>query len=451
MATLARTEELLKEDVKHLIHPITVLGEHERTGPLVIAEGKGILVWDSDGKEYIDGMAGLWNVSVGHGRSAIAEAIAEQAAKLAFCPSFWGLANIPSIMLGHKLAELTPPGLKRYFFTSGGSESNETALKIARYSFRMQGQEEKFKIVSREHAYHGVSYGALSATGIAAYWKNFGPTVPGFLHLPAPYCYRCPLDKEYPRCEVACASALEEAVLKEGPDTVAAFIAEPVMGVGGVIVPPPEYFPRIEKICREYGVLFITDEVITGFGRTGKMFAVEHWGVQPDLMSVAKAITSGYVPLGAVAVSEGVYEGLKAADTPFMHGFTYNAHPVACAAALANLDILVGEDLAGNAAAVGPYFLARLGELRRYRAVGDVRGLGLMAAVELVAEKQTKAKFDPAQKAALKVQMAARRHGLLCRAAGDTLLFAPPLIIDRQGLDLLVERLAQAIEDAGLA
>ncbi|MCL4465126.1 MAG: aspartate aminotransferase family protein [Chloroflexi bacterium] len=445
MQALQQTADLVQADREHLLHPVAPLYELEKTGPFIIAEGHGIFVRDNDGKEYVDGMSALWNVNVGHGRKSIAEAAAAQMSKLAFAPSFWGMANPPSIQLAARLAELTPEGLKRFFFTSGGAESNETAFKLARYYFRMQGQD-KYKIIARHGGYHGISLGALSATGVPSYHDKFGPTCPGFLHIPAPYCYGCAFDKVYPQCEIDCAAELERAILREGPETVAAFIAEPVQGVGGVIVPPPEYFPKIEAICKKYDVLFIADEVITGFGRTGKWFGVQNWNVHPDMISFAKGVTSGYLPLGGVALTERIYEGIKRPDTVFMHGFTYNGHPSCCAAALANLDILVGEDLPGNAARVGKYLQDRFQEFYRYEFVGNVRGIGLLAAVELVANRETKTKFAHSLKVGAQVAAAARANGLICRAIGDVLVFAPPLIITRPQVDMLVDRFATALE-----
>ncbi len=444
MEAIMQTADLAHADREHLLHPVVSAYELEQTGPLIIVEGQGVFIRDSDGNEYLDGMSALWNVNVGHGRASIGQAAAQQMAKLAFAPSFWGLANPPSIQLATRLADLMPEGLDRFFFTCGGAESNETAFKLARYYFRMRGQD-KYKIIARHGAYHGISLGALSATGVPAYHTNFGPTCPGFLHIPAPKCFGCALDKTYPDCDIDCANALEEAILREGPDTVAAFIAEPIQGVGGVIVPPPEYFPRIEAICKKYEVFFIADEVITGFGRTGQMFGVMNWGVRPDMISFAKGVTSGYLPLGGVALTERIYEGIKKPDTPFMHGFTYNGHPACCAAGLANLDILVGENLTENSRQMGEYMLGRFQELYRFPFVGEVRGRGLLAGVELVAKRDPLTRFDPSLKVATQVASAARAEGLICRAIGDTIAFAPPLCITKAEVDLLVGRFAAAL------
>lgn len=448
MSEPPRTEELVKKDLDHVLHPATLLRDHARTGPLVFVEGHGIWLKDSDGREYIDGFAGLWNVSVGHGRTAIVDAIQAQAQKLAYATMFGGAANDQAIELAYKLAQYTPASIRRFHWTCGGSESNDSAIKIARYYWRMQGKEDKYKVVSRVLAYHGLTYGAMSATGMAHYWTNFGPTVPGFIHIPPPYCYRCPWEKQYGQCDIDCAQALDKAIEAEG-DTVAEFIAEPVIGTAGVIPPPPEYFPMVREICTRRGVLLHLDEVVTGFGRTGKFFAAEHWGIQPDLMSMAKALTSGYLPLGAVGITEEIYQGLMKSEVPFFHGLTYNGHPVCCAAAIANIDIIVKENLVENAARMGKYMLERLQELLDLPYVGDVRGLGLVAAIELVEDKKTKAKFDPQKKIPQQVFLKARENGLVCRAMGDNICFSPPLIITREEIDLMVDRIRPAIESIG--
>ncbi len=448
MEALQQTADLVQADREHVLHPVVSLYDLEKTGPFILVEGHGVFVRDSEGKEYIDGMSALWNVNAGHGRKEIGQAAAAQMGKLAFAPSFWGLGNPPSIQLATRLSGLFPEGLDRFFFTCGGAESNETAFKLARYFYRMRGGagKDKYKIIARYGGYHGISMGALSATGVPAYHTNFGPLCEGFLHIPAPYCYQCALEKEYPSCDIDCAGELERAILQEGPETVAAFIAEPVQGVGGVIVPPPEYLPKVEAICRKYDVLFIADEVITGFGRTGEWFGVQNWGVHPDMISFAKGVTSGYLPLGGVALSERIYEGIKRPDTVFMHGFTYNGHPACCAAGLANLDILEGEGLVGNAKRMGQYLQDRFQELYRFVIVGNVRGIGLLAGVDLVEDRQRHARFDPAKKVGLQVNMTARANGLICRAIGDTIVFAPPLPVTRAEIDMLVDRFAVSLE-----
>jgi len=438
-----------RDDLAYILHPATALQAHRDEGPKIMVEGHGIYVKDLEGREFIDGLSGLWNVNVGHGRAEIGDAVRDQIAKLGFAPSFFGFSNLPAIELATRLNAMTPPHLSRVFYTSGGSESNESALKIARYYFKLNGQPARIKVISRHQAYHGMSMGALSATGIPPHRAMAEPLVPGFSFIPAPYCYRCELGLRYPSCELACAKALEHKIQEEGPDTVAAFIGEPVMGAGGAIVPPPEYWPTIEAICRRYGVLLILDEVITGFGRTGKRFALEHWNLKPDMLSLAKGINSGYVPLGASIISEDIYRALveKApAGMPFPHGFTYNGHPVACVAALKNLDILEQEQLIDRAAEVGAYFQERLRSFLDHPLVGDVRGLGLLGGVELVRDPPTKERFEPAGQAGALVAQLAFERGLICRAIGDTVAFAPPLCITRRQVDDLIEIFAAALE-----
>ncbi|HSF28971.1 MAG TPA: aspartate aminotransferase family protein [Candidatus Tectomicrobia bacterium] len=438
-----------RDDLSYILHPATALKAHNEEGPKILVEGHGIYVKDLEGRQFIDGLAGLWNVNIGHGRTEIGDVVREQIGKLAFAPSFFGFSNLPSIALAKRLIDMTPPHLTRVFYTSGGSESNESALKIVRYYFKLNGQPQRFKIISRNQAYHGVSMGALSATGIQGYRDMAGPLVPGFSFIPAPYCYRCELGLNYPSCELACAKALEHKLEAEGPETVAAFIGEPVMGAGGAIVPPPEYWPTIEAICRKYGVLLILDEVITGFGRTGKRFALEHWDLRPDMLSLAKGISSGYVPLGASIITEEIYRALldKAPPAaPFPHGFTYNGHPVACVAALKNLDIMQEEHLIEQAAEVGAYFQERLRVFREHPLVGDVRGMGLIAGVELVRDKASRERFEPIGKAGAMVAQRAFEGGLICRAILDTVAFAPPLCITKTQVDEVLRIFAEALD-----
>lgn len=443
--------DLRKADLAHVVHPFTLLRTLPEEGPRVIERGEGAVVWDAEGREFLDGLAGLWCVNVGHGRKEIADAVAEQMARLAYAPTFFGFSNRPAIELAERLAARAPRGLTRVLFTNGGSESNETNIKIARYYWKLNGRAEKVKIISRRSGYHGVSLGALSATGIPRFWTMFEPLVPGFSHIMPPYCYRCDLGKTYPACAVACAGELEAAIRREGADTVAAFIAEPVMGAGGVIVPPPGYLREIEAICRRHDVLLILDEVITGFGRTGKLFACEHWGVEPDLLSVAKGITSAYVPMGAALVHERIYRDLAGkgpADLPFLHGFTYGGHPVAAAAALRNLEILEREQLADNAAVVGARLKSRLEALQELPVVGDVRGLGLMLGVELVRDRATRAPYPAEAGLGRRVARHAYDAGLILRAIGDTIALAPPLVLSPVQADEIARILGRAIERA---
>lgn len=440
------TASLVEQDIAHMLHPVTNLHQHLKTGPLILARGEGSTVWDTDGNAYLDAFAGLWNVNVGHGRRELADVAQEQMTRLAFQPTFFGLASPPPIELAAKLAAMVPGSINHFQFTSGGAESNETALKIARYYWALNGKPEKVKILSRQMAYHGIAMGALAATGIPAYWQDFGPIMPGFVHLSAPHRYRLGdglSDEEFIGKLV---EELETTIDREGADTIAAFIGEPVQGAGGVVPPPQEYWSAISAVLQKHNILLIADEVITGFGRTGTMFGVQQYHVQPDIMSMAKGITSGYVPLGAVGVSDDVFATMSKPDRMFMHGFTYSGHPVACAVALRNLEILAAEKLPENADARGEQLLAGLHDLSNHPNIGNVRGKGLMAFVELVQDRETKTGF-PAGLGA-KLQAATRKRGLIVRSSDVGIAISPPLVITEQEVDRLVNGIGEAIKEA---
>ncbi|MCA9993097.1 MAG: aspartate aminotransferase family protein, partial [Anaerolineales bacterium] len=344
--------DLVTSDQAHMLHPLQHPAAH--AAPLIFARGEGVWLYTVDGRPILDGLAGLWNVLVGHGRVELAAAAQQQMTALAYCSNYAGTSNLPAIALAERLAGFAYPNLHYTYFTSGGAEANESAFKTARYYWKRLGKPNKVKVIARQDAYHGVTLAAMSATGITPYWPMFEPRVPGFLHIVAPYPYRFAGDtRPGESIGQAAARALEQAILREGPDSVAAFIAEPVQGAGGVIVPPDDYFPRVREICDQYGVLFIADEVITGFGRTGDWFALNRWGVQPDILSFAKGITSGYLPLGGIQVSDTIRDVILSAPPAerWMHAYTYSGHPTCCAVALANLDILAQEALPAQAAA----------------------------------------------------------------------------------------------------
>lgn len=441
----AGVEDLRRLDRAHLIHPLDHPTDHAE--PLVFVRGRGARLWDTEGREYLDGLSGLWNVHVGHGRWELGEAARAQMADLAFCSSYTGSSNIPAIRLAERLAALAYPNLTAVFFASGGGEANESAFKTARFYWKARGRPQKVKIIAREYAYHGVTLAAMSATGLSAYWPMFEPRVPGFVHCKAPYGFR----HEGPPAEVgaAAAASLEETIQREGPETVAAVIAEPVQGAGGVIVPPADYFPRIRAICDRYDVLLVADEIITGFGRTGTWFALEHWGVQPDILSFAKGVTSGYLPLGGIMVSEAVKDAIRAVspEQRWMHAYTYSGHPTCCAVALKNLEILTQERLVERAAEMGTYLLKQLESLYEIPAVGEVRGLGMMAAVELAEDRSERRPFDPALQLGRRVKVTAHRHGLFTRFVRDVLLLAPPLVTEREEIDRLVAALGASIRE----
>lgn len=441
------TRELVEDDAAHLIHPLHNPALHEQMGPIVLESGHDSTVVDADGKEYLDGLSSLWNVNCGHGRVELARVAMEQMSRLAYCSSYTGLSNEPAIRLAAKLAEIAYPRLNAVFFASGGAEANESAFKLARSYWKLRGQPERTTIVARRFAYHGVTIATMSATGMSAYWPLFEPRAPGFLHVAAPYCYRCEFGKVPETCDLECAQDLEETIQREGSETVAAFIAEPVQGAGGVIVPPDGYFQRIREICDRHGVLFIADEVITGFGRTGRMFALDHWGVEPDVVSFAKGVTSAYLPLGGILISDAIAGVLRALppDQAWMHAYTYSGHPTCCAVGLKNLEIIEKEGLVGRAATRGRRLIDGLGKLASLPAVGEVRGLGLMAAVELVADRSTREVYPASERVGPRVVKAAADRGLLVRARGDVLMVAPPLVIAETEVDRLVEALGESI------
>jgi adenosylmethionine-8-amino-7-oxononanoate aminotransferase len=456
MATL-NAADLIKNDKSHLIHPLHHASEAAE--PLVVVEGRGAVIKDIQGNEYIDGLSGLWNVSVGHGREELARAAAEQMKKLAYYSNYVGSSNVPAIELATRLVKLTYRSLVAVFFTCGGAEANESAFKTARFYWKARGKPDKVKIIARQNAYHGVTLQAMSATGMAPYWKMFEPRVPGFLHIQAPYPYRFEGAKPGETVGQAAARELEEAILREGPDTVAAFIAEPVIGGGGVIVPPDDYFPRVRDICTRHRVLFIADEVITGFCRTGQWFALTHWGVEPDIMSFAKAVTSGYQPLGGIVVSQDIFDAINSVplESRWMHAYTYSGHPTCCAVGLANLDIMERERLWERAAAMGKRLHEGLLALQKeLAAIGDVRGgKGLLCAAELVADRSTKAGFPPDQKVGARVRREMEKRGLVTRirsfpvpggTVSEQIFLAPPLVITEAQVDRTLEAVRGAIQ-----
>ena len=444
------TAELLDIDRRYLVHPLHHPDEHK--APLFVTEGRGSMLHLADGREVIDGLAGLWNVNVGHGRGELADAAAAQMRKIAFASAYVGATNEPAIRLSEKIVKHAYSNSSAIYFTTAGAESNESSFKFARYYWKVMDKPNKTKIISRIHAYHGVTMAAMSATGMKAYHNMFGPLVPGFLQVAPPYAYRWQGNEEP---GIGAAEAVEKAILAEGPDTIAAVIAEPVMGAGGVIVPPPSYFPRLREICDRHDVLLIADEVITGFGRTGRWFALGHWGIEPDLVSFAKGVTSGYLPLGGVIASKRVHKAIESApaDRKFMHAATYSGHPVCCAVGLRNVEIIESEGLPERAAVMGRRLLAGLEGLRDLPVVGDVRGLGMMCGVELVTDRSTKA---PALGLGARFTREALARGLLPRIRagsadppiGDTICLAPPLMTPPEVIDRIPQILREAITAA---
>ncbi|WP_425467636.1 aspartate aminotransferase family protein [Psychrobacillus soli] len=419
-------EELRALDQKHFLHPTSPV-KTENGPAFIFTEGKGVYLYDITGKKVIDGMSSLWNVNIGHGRTELGEVAKEQMDKLAFSSCFATFSNEPAILLAEKLAGLAPGDLSTTFFTSGGSESNDSAYKLARHYWILKGEVSRKKIISRSKSYHGVAIGATSATGLKAFRDFTNSNAPDFLYV-----------------DHFSTKALRDLIETEGPETIAAFITEPVQGAGGVHVAPENYFKEIREICDEYGILMITDEVITGFGRTGKFFAMEHYNVVPDMMCFAKGVTSGYAQLGGVMISEKIHREFSELSVgTILHGYTYSGHPMACAVGLKNIEIIEKENLVANSAARGQELLEGLKALQaKYPFIVNARGLGLMAGLEV---------FSEGSLLAPQIVLEAAKVGLICRAVvldgQDVVVFSPPLSISQAELKDLLNLLDKAIQE----
>ena len=448
----AGTETTLEDlDRKSLFHPFTSIREHLAEGPLVITEASGVRVRDRSGRDYIDAMAGLWCVNVGYGRRELVEAMAAQASRLPYYHSFASMSNEPVIRLAARLIEMAPGKMSKVFFANSGSEANDTQIKLVRYYNNLRGRPEKKKILSRRGAYHGVTLGATSLSGLPPMHAIFDLPLPGFLHLERPsHFWHAPPGATEEEFSAVLAAELEALIEREGASTIAAMFVEPVMGAGGVIVPPRGYFERIVPILRAHDILLVADEVICGFGRLGTLFGSNYYGLEPDLVTVAKGLTSGYLPMSAVLVGERVWEALaegSAKQGPFAHGYTYSGHPVPAAVAHANLDILERERLVARAADTGDYLQRRLREaFAGHPLVGEVRGVGMIAGIELVASKSEKRPFPPAAEAGRRLSRHLLAGGLISRALRDTLAFSPPLVLEKADVDRIVEIFARGLE-----
>ena len=437
---------IVRQDRKYLIHPQHHPSEHGN--PHVWVAGEGVTLTNLEGGRYIDGLAGMWNVYVGHGRQELVNAASRQLNTLAFSTAYAGSTHRPAIELAETLKRLVYPNIDAFYFTLGGSDATDTSVRTARFYWGAKGRPEKFKIISRKLSYHGSTIGAAAATGVEEFSAVFGPRASGFLQIDSPYPYRFTTERTDVSPGVAAADLLEEAILREGPETVAAFIAEPVQGGGGgVIVPQDDYFPRIREICDRYDVLLISDEVITGFGRTGKWFALDHWGVLPDILQFAKGITSGYFPLGGIGVSGAIKEVMDSVspDLRWMHGYTCSAHPVGCAVAIANIRILEEEHLVERSATLGARLLEKLRAIDDHPHVGEVRGLGLLAGIELVADKATGERYPAGSGIGRRVRDELFARGLLTRVTDETVCLAPPLVVSEDDVDRIARIVSEAI------
>lgn len=425
-------------------------------GPLPdIVRGEGIRLWDADGNEYIDSTSGaIAVISIGHGRDEVVQAMAEQAGRFAYVQGGRFHHDVAD-ELARALARFTPGDLNRAFFVSGGSEANETAIKLVRQYHQVRGNPAKRVVLSRQRSYHGNTLGALSVSGYAARREPYADMLLGEPSVVDSNCYRCPFGLSYPSCDLACATDLERAIAEVGAENVSAFIAEPIVGAaGGAATPPPGYFQRIRAICDDHDILFIADEVVTGMGRTGRNFGIDHWDVVPDIIVTAKGLSGGYAPLGAVIVSDRVEQVFIDSGKPFVHGYTYQSHPVACAAGLAVLNIIERENLIENAAVMGDYLFGHLRELKaKHPIIGDIRGGGLLAGIELVADPATKQPFDPALEISQKIVAAAFAEGIMvypCNSGdgvhSDQFLLSPPLIVAYDDIDQIIDRLDRALD-----
>ena len=447
MTTTHTTAEWQALDAAHYLHPFTDHKSLAARGTRVITHAEGVYLHDSEGHRILDGMSGLWCVALGYGRRELAEAAYRQMQELPYYNSFFQCANPPAIELADRLARLSPPQFQHAFFTGSGSESNDTMVRMARRYWELRGQPERQVIISRWNGYHGSTMAGASLGGMKAMHSQGGLPIPGIVHIGQPYWFECGGDLDPDEFGLKAARELEQKILEIGPDKVAAFIGEPVQGAGGVIIPPRTYWPEVQRIVDRYGILFASDEVICGFGRTGEWFGCEHFGTRPDFMTLAKAITSGYQPLGALMVADRVAEVLVGEGGEFFHGFTYSGHPVAAAVANANLEILERERVVERVRTeIAPYWAARWRELADHPLVGEARTLGLFGALELVPRKPSRAFFPERGAVGTRCRDLSVKNGLVMRAVWDTMIAAPPLVITPVEIDELVSKAVQTLD-----
>jgi len=445
------SNSLRTKDIQSLLHPFTNLALQERNGPLVLRSGRGATVFDESGKDYIEGMAGLWCASLGFSENKIAEAIAKQCDELPFYHLFNGKAHVAAIELADRLKQIAPAAMAKVFFGSSGSDANDTAVKIVWYYNNVLGRPRKKKIIARHQAYHGTSISAASLSGLANNHRLFDLPIPNILHAECPHHYRFaePGENEE-QFATRLAEKLEDLIVAEGPDTIAAFIAEPVMGAGGVIIPPQTYFARIQKVLEKYDILLIAHEVICGFARTGSMWGSETFGMRPDIVTCAKAITGGYLPLSATMITEPIYRALMGGSNSvgaFAHGYTYSGHPLATAAGLATLAIYEEIDVVSVARRASKRFLERLHGFADHPLIGETRGVGLVGAIELTSDRAKRQPFPPQRGFGNAVVQAAQAHGVILRAmVNDTISFCPPLTISDDEIDIMFDRFGAALE-----
>ena len=441
------TQDLQAADAAHYLHPFTDFKALAAKGSRIVTKAEGIYLWDSDGHKILDAMSGLWCVNVGYGQRELIDAATKQLTELPFYNSFFQTANVPAIELAELLAQVTPPQFRHAFFAGSGSEGNDTVVRMVRRYWDVLGQPERSVIVSRNNAYHGSTMAGASLGGMSGMHAQGGLPIPGIVHIEQPFWFELGRDMTRDAFGVKAAGWLEQKILDLGPEKVAAFIGEPVQGAGGVIVPPDTYWPEIQRICDQYGVLLVSDEVITGFGRTGHWFGCERFGFKPDLMTFAKGVTSGYIPLGGVMVGERIARVLIEQGGEFNHGYTYSGHPVACAVALANLRLIRRERLVERVHDdIGPYLAQRFAEFEAHPLVGEVQTCGLMGALQLVADHASGRAFAPDQNVGMICRAHCFANGVIMRAVGDRMIVAPPLVITRDQIDEMVGLIRRCLE-----
>ncbi|EKF19662.1 aspartate aminotransferase family protein [Nitratireductor pacificus] len=443
--------QLQAMDAAHHLHPFTDHKDLRAAGSRIITRASGPYVYDTEGREILDGMAGLWCVNVGYGRDELAEVAYEQMKELPYYNSFFRCSTPTPVLLSQKLAERAPKNVNQVFYGSSGSEANDTALRLVRHYWALEGRPQKNRIISRHWAYHGSTVAGTSLGGMGGMHDQLYGAVPNIAHVMPPYAFelRRPGESDHD-FGLRAAQAVEDAILEAGADNVAAFIGEPVMGAGGVKIPPESYWPEIDRICKKHDVLLMLDEVITGYGRTGAWFAAERLGLEPDTITTAKALTSGYQPLSALLVGDRIAKTLVEKGGEFYHGYTYSGHPVACAVALRNIEIIEREGLVERVRDdTGPYFANALNErIAGHGIVGEVRAFGLMGAIEIVADKETRERFPGQGTAAVTLRDHAIEGGLMMRAVGDTMILSPPLIWTRDTIDMACDRIVTALDRA---
>ena len=448
-----RANSAAARDVAYALHPFTDLVSHQTAGPMIISRGDGVRVWDESGRDYIEGVAGLWCANLGFSNERLARAAYNQMMKLPFYHAFTGKSHDPLIELSEMLIARAPVPMSKVFFANSGSEANDTAIKMAWYYNNALGRPAKKKLIGRLKGYHGVTLAAASLTGLPNNHRSFDLPLPGFLHTMAPHHYRNALPGESEEAfATRCAEELDKLIVAEGPDTVAAMFAEPVMGAGGVIVPPRTYFEKIQAVLHHHDVLLVADEVICGFGRTGNYWGTQTFGMEPDIITCAKALSAAYLPISAVMVSEPVFQALATQSHEigtFGHGYTYSGHPVPAAVAIEALKIYDEIGIVEHVRVVGAHLQSELrGRFAGHSLVGEVRGIGMIAALELVADRETKQSFDPALKVAPRLVKHCERHGLIARGLpGDSMAFSPPLIMTETEVMDMLDRVELALED----